>query len=180
MKPRPHLIPAAVLAVTLAAAIGAAHADSVPRGAPIDQPPRFCVDQDARLAAHLAFAEAKLNLTAPQKDEFRRLSETLKSAHEPLRALCNEQPDPSPALPARLGRELKQAEAHVEALKRSVPALTKFYQILTPAQQTTADQVLAVHGGHGGPGGHHRGPVRPGEAGRPGDAVPPPPEGEAR
>jgi hypothetical protein len=174
MKPRPHLIPAAILAVTLAAAIGAAHADSVPRGAPIDQPPRFCVDQDARLAAHLAFAEAKLNLTAPQKDEFRRLSEALKTAHEPLRALCNEQPAPSPALPARLDRELKQAEAHVEALKRSVPALTKFYQTLTPAQQAIADQVLAIHHGHGGPGGHHRGP------GRSGPAAPPVPEDEAR
>jgi len=165
MKPRPHLIPAAILAFTLAAAIGAAHADSVPRGAPIDQPPRFCIDQDARLAAHLAFAEAKLNLTPAQKEDFRHLSDSLKAAHEPMRALCNTQASPSPALPARLDRELKLAEAHVDALKRAVPALTKFYQTLTPAQQTVADQVLAIHGGHGGGfGPHHRGPGRPGPA----------------
>ncbi|CCG41931.1 Spy/CpxP family protein refolding chaperone [Magnetospirillum molischianum] len=176
MKPRPQLIPAAVLAVALAAAIGAAHADSVPRGASVDLAPRFCADMDAKQAAHLAFVEVKLNLTPAQKDDFRRLADALKAAHEPLRALCKDQPDQAAALPARLDRQLKQAEAHVEALKRSVPALTRFYQTLTPAQQTIADQVLTVHGGHGGPGGpgHHRGP------GQPGNPAPQQPSGEAR
>jgi len=176
MKPRPHLIPAAVLVVALAAAIGAAHADSAPRRAPFDPAQRFCADQDARMAAHMAFAEAKLTLTAPQKDEFRRLSESLKAAQEPMRALCSDQPDLATALPARLDRQLKLAEAHTETLKRSVPALTRFYQTLTPAQQAVADQVLSVHGGsggHGGPG-HHRGP------GRPGDAAPQQPGGDER
>jgi len=167
MKPRPQLIPAAVLAVALAAAIGAAHADSVPRGAPVEPAARFCADQDARLAAHLAYAEAKLNLTPAQKEDYRRLSDALKAAHEPLRALCtNDKPALPTALPARLDWQLKQAEAHVESLKRAAPALTRFYQTLTPAQQAIADQVLSIHGGHGGPG-HHRGPGRPGDTAQP-------------
>lgn len=176
MKPRPHLIPAAVLVVALAAVIGAAHADQAPRRVAFDPAQRFCVDQDARMAAHLAFAETKLTLTPAQKDEFRRLGESLKAAHEPMRALCADQPDLATTLPARLERQLKLAEAHTETLKRSVPALIRFYQTLTPAQQTIADQVLAVHGGHGGHGGpgHVRGP------GRAIDATLPQPGGDER
>jgi len=153
MKPRPHLIPAAVLAMTLAAAIGAAHADSVP---PRPGPASFCADQEARLAGHLAYVETKLNLTPAQKEEFRHLADALKAAQAPMQALCptGDQP-PSNALPARLDRQQKMVEAHAESLRRSTPALLKFYQSLTPAQQTLADDLLIIPGGHPG---HHFGP----------------------
>ncbi|MEO0036392.1 MAG: hypothetical protein RLZZ501_2415 [Pseudomonadota bacterium] len=157
MKSYPHIIPAAVLAVTLAAAIGAAHADSVPRPGPA----AFCADQDARLAAHLAYAESKLALSPAQTEEFRRLSDTLKAAQAPLKALCpTEGQPPAAALPARLDRQQKMIEAEGEVVRRSAPALVKFYQTLTPAQQALADDLLVVPGGHPGPhfGGHRFGP----------------------
>lgn len=168
MKPRPHLIPAAVLAVTLAAAIGAARADSIP---PRPGPATFCADQEARLAGHLAYVEAKLDLTAAQKEDFRRLGETLKAAQAPMQALCptDNKPPASFPLPARLEFQQKMIEAHAESLKRSAPALLKFYQILTPAQQTLADDLLIPPGGHPGPGfgGHRPGPDRKGDGSQP-------------
>ena len=178
LRSRPHLLPAATLALTLAAAVGAAWAEPVAPAGPLAGGPggfeRVCRDHDARLAARLAYAEVKLKLDEPQKAEFRRLSESLAAAQAPMTKLCGGAPAAAPTaaaptapvpLPERLSRMQTLSEAHAESLRQSVPALLRFYQTLSPEQKAVADQVLVVGpGGHGPKGGPKGGP----DGGRPG------------
>jgi len=171
MKLSPTLIPAAALTLTLAAAVGAAWADPVPpigpgAGRAVDPVAWTCGDHEARLAARLAYAEVKLNLTAPQKAEFKRLSEALSAAHTPIVKACAALPKAEaaaagklPPLPTRLERQEAFVQAHADSLHQAVPALIRFYKVLTPEQQPVADQVLDIGHGHG-PGGFgpHHGP----------------------
>lgn len=110
----------------------------------------MCQDVDARHAAKLAYAEAKLKLTDAQKPGFKKLSDTLAAAHEPMRKLCADQAgkDVPTQLPARLESMQKMMEARTESMRRAIPAIKEFYGQLTPEQQKTADTMMA---------GHHRG-----------------------
>ncbi len=155
MKPFPRLIPIVALTLALAGAVGAARAaeDAAQSHHSSYRFEHSCEDMDARMAAHLAYAEVKLALSEPQRAEFKRVAETMKAAHDPMRKLCAEAKTAgdTTTLPARLERMQKFAEAHAEALRKTVPALTQFYKSLTPDQQKIADRVLSQHGGgHGG------------------------------
>jgi cytochrome c556 len=129
-----------------------------PRTAGFERMGRMCGDMDARLAAHLAYSEAKLKLTGTQKVEFLQLSETMKEASAPMRKLCDDKVDPGKVstLPERMGRMQQVAEARAEALRKMVPAMSAFYASLTLEQQKVADDLMSGKGGFGR-GGHGRG-----------------------
>lgn len=153
----------AALALALAAA-PLTVATAQPAGGPgggFDKLTHVCQDIDAHHAAMLAYAEARLKLTDAQKPAFRKLSDTLAAAHEPMRKLCADQAgkEVPTQLPARLERMQKLMEARTEAMRRAIPAVKDFYGQLTPDQQKIADTMM--HGRHGGMGMgmgmmHHR------------------------
>lgn len=117
-----------------------------------------CADMDAHMAARFAYVEVKLKLTDVQKAEFKTLTQTMKSAAQPMQAMCADRfdPDRSQALPDRMDRMQKMAEARAESLRTTVPAMKAFYASLTLDQQKVADDLLGgMGGGMGGRHGHH-------------------------
>jgi periplasmic protein CpxP/Spy len=112
----------------------------------------MCRDSDAHLAGMLAYSETKLGITEAQRPNWKKLTDTIQSAREPIRKVCADlgnQPAPT-ALPARLERMERMMEARTEAMRKVVPAVSQFYGTLTPDQQKIADDLI----GHGHGGGH--------------------------
>ena len=112
----------------------------------------MCGDMDAKMAGHLAYAEVKLGLGEAQKAAFAKLKETLKAAHEPMKKACSEivaQP-PATTLPTHMERMRKMMEARVGVMGNVAPAMTGFYDTLTPEQKKTADALMMSH--HAGMG----------------------------
>lgn len=141
---------ALVLAVAPMTAV-VAQPGTMPGGG-FDPLTHMCQDIDARHASMLAYAEAKLKLTDAQKPAFKKLSDTIAAAHEPMRKLCAEQTgkDASAQLPARLERMQKEMEARTDSMRRAIPAIKEFYGQLSPEQQKIADTIMA--GRHHGMG----------------------------
>jgi len=143
------------MAFGIALALGIAGLFGAVRAAEPPVPPRaafgaarFCGDMDARLAGHLAYTETRLALSDPQKAAFKTLAEAMTAANAPLRQACADLTalPAAPSLPARLEGMQKMTAARAEAMARMLPAVTRFYQSLTPEQQKTADAIMM--GGH--------------------------------
>lgn len=138
-------------------------ADPTPQQLRQEQMARRCGDMDARLAAHLAYAETKLKLTDGQKAGFKRLSDTVRETSAPMRKLCEDRFDQAQAqtMPERMARMQKVAEARAESLRKLVPVMSEFYAGLSLEQQKVADDLMpGMGGGKGGFGhghGHHGG-----------------------
>ncbi|MDO8607083.1 MAG: Spy/CpxP family protein refolding chaperone [Phaeospirillum sp.] len=153
MKSFPRYTAAVLVALAVAGAFGVARANPMMGGGQMSS---MCGDMDARMAGHMAFAETKLGLSASQKAEFKALTETMKSASEPMRKACVEQAaQPAAAtMPSRMESMQKMMAVRTEAMGKMLPAMTKFYQSLTPEQQKAADTMMP--GGMGGDRhGHH-------------------------
>lgn len=111
----------------------------------------MCRDFDAHLAGMMAFDEVKLGITEAQRPAWKKLSDSLRTAHEPVRKACTDlQSLPADTtLPARLERMQKMAEAHVTAMRTAIPAIEQFYATLSPEQKKLADTMMMGHGGMG-------------------------------
>jgi hypothetical protein len=151
------------LALGIAALVNVARAaDPTPQQLRQEQMARRCGDMDARMAAHLAYAEAKLKLTDAQKAGFKRLSDTVKESSAPMRKQCEQRFDQAQTLPERLARMQKIADARAESLRKLVPVMSDFYASLSLEQQKVADDLMpgmggGKGGGWGGGHGHHGG-----------------------
>jgi predicted outer membrane protein len=172
MTSLPRFTTAVALVLALAAAGGAYAADSQtkPGRGHGGMGQMMCgSDSDARMASHHAYMETKLKLTDAQKAEFKKLGETMKAAHEPMKAFCTDmQNQTNLTLPKRMELRQKMLEAKLDALKTELPAMTSFYNSLTPDQQKQADAMMDHGQGMkgqgmgqgmgmgGGMGGHHR------------------------
>ncbi|OAN54124.1 hypothetical protein A6A04_12855 [Paramagnetospirillum marisnigri] len=151
MKSFPRYTIAILIALGLAGAVGAARANPMMGGhmGGGDQFARMCSDMDARMAAKNAYMEIKLDLTDRQKGELKALTETIKAANEPVRKVCAEltaQPQAATP-PARMAQMQKMMEAKTASMAKVVPAMTKFYETLTPDQKKLADTMMS--GRHG-------------------------------
>lgn len=148
-----RLLAPAALSLILAsgAALAADHSTHMAMPGSPDRMQHMCGDMDAKMAGKIAYAEVKLNLTAAQKTEFKTLTETMKTAHEPMKKLCADmlaQP-PATTLPGHMERMQKMMEGRVQAMKSVIPAISRFYATLTPDQQKTADGMMMNHHGMG-------------------------------
>lgn len=151
----PRMTLGVILALGIAALFGAVRASELPVPPAGMGPARMCSDMDARMAGHLAYTEAKLNLTEAQKVEFKALTDAMKAAKEPLRKVCAEQTaQTATTMPARMAEMQKMMAAKSEAMAKVQPALAKFYNSLTPEQQKIADTSMMPGGGHHGGMGH--------------------------
>jgi hypothetical protein len=124
----------------------------------------FCVARYARAAGHLAYLEAKLDLTAAQKPLFQKWEQSVMSSAQKNRDACvtnvaAAKPDTRPTILDRETRMEKALSDKLDALKAQRPALEALFASLTPDQQAQLNRM----GEEGGRMGHHRmGDHRPG------------------
>jgi hypothetical protein len=163
----------AAVAMIGATAVMAQTAPDAPKGPPgkmgehgrmMHDPQRaknFCVNQYARAAGHVAYLEAKLDLTAAQKPLFQKWEQSVLGSAQKSRDACvtnvaATKPDARPTILDRETRMEKSLSEKLEALKAQRPALEALYASLTPDQQAQLNQ--AFHGmGQRGHGGHRGG-----------------------
>lgn len=163
----------AAVALIGATAVMAQNAPDAPKGPPgkmgehgrmMPDPQRaksFCVNQYARAAGHVAYLEAKLDLTAAQKPLFQKWEQSVLGSAQKSRDACITnvaamKPDAKPTILDRETRMEKSLSEKLEALKAQRPALEALYASLTPDQQAQLNQ--SFHGkGQRGHGGHRGG-----------------------
>lgn len=109
----------------------------------------MCENVDARVAGALAFAETKLNLTDAQKPGWTRLADTIKGSTQPMKQACAgvDFNNPPKTLPERMDRMEKFVSAGASMMQTVRPAVTDFYNTLTPEQKQVADNLMQHHRG---------------------------------
>jgi hypothetical protein len=124
----------------------------------------FCTERYARKAAHLAYLEAKLNLTDQQKPTWAKWRQAKIEAAERRRTACLQRDWSRDEHETALDREArieKWLTARLQELQASRPALQALYEALSPEQKAVFDQASRWHGWrghrHGGWFGHHDG-----------------------
>jgi protein CpxP len=149
MKTFPRYTAAVIVALAVAGSVGIARANPM-GGGPAGPMGHMCSDMDARMAARFAYAEVKLGLGDAQKTAFARMKETMAAAHAPMKQVCTElaaQP-PAATMPARMAQMQKMMETRVETMRKVIPAMTGFYDTLTPDQRKIADSMMMGRHGH--------------------------------
>ena len=120
----------------------------------------FCTERYARKAAHLAYLEAKLNLTDQQKPAWTKWRQTKIDAAEKRRAACLQHDWSKHENETALDREArveKWLTGRLQDLQASRPALQVLYDSLNPEQKVVFDQASKWRGRHrGGEGPHWR------------------------
>jgi len=164
----------AAVALIGATAVMAQNAPDAPKGPPgkpgeharmMPDPQRaknFCVSQYARAAGHVAYLEAKLDLTTAQKPLFQKWQQSVLGSAQKNRDACVTtvaaiKPDAKPTILDRETKMEAMMTAKLDALKAQRPALEALYASLTPDQQAQLNQGFhgGGHRGHG-PGMDHR------------------------
>ncbi|WP_161539631.1 Spy/CpxP family protein refolding chaperone [Paramagnetospirillum kuznetsovii] len=156
MKSFPRYTIALAVVLAVAGAAGIARA-SGPMGGGPEGMGRMCSDMDARMAGKAAYMETKLGLTEAQKHDFKALNDAMKASQEPMKKLCAEMASQPQATtpPTRMAQMQKMMEARSANMATIIPAMTKFYDGLTPEQKKIADSTMMGGQGHGhGPMGH--------------------------
>jgi len=113
---------------------------------------RFCIERYARNAAHLAYLEAKLNLTDQQKPAWTKWRQTKIDAAEKRRSACLQNDWSKREQETALDREArveKWLTARLQDLQVSRPALQALYDALSPEQKVVFDQTSRWRGWRG-------------------------------
>jgi hypothetical protein len=115
----------------------------------------MCADAYAQTAAHLAYVEAKLDLTEQQRPLFAKLRQVTIDSAAKERAVCLESVPKGAQPPNTLEREAhleKILTAKLQQLQAARPALQALYDSLSPAQREIFDH-QGRFGEHGRGGG---------------------------
>jgi hypothetical protein len=99
-------------------------------------PQERCIDRLARRAAHLAYVETKLNLTAQQQPLWDKVQSVAQTEEQKERQLCaGLKPGAESTMLDRMDRMQQFLSARLEGLQAARPAVQALYQALTPEQQ---------------------------------------------
>ena len=134
---------------------------------------RMCEDLDARLAARLAWMEAKVKPTDAQRAAWDAFQRDSRAAAAPMRAQCAaNQPRPQRGdLLAELGQRETRMSAMLDAVRQTKAAVEKLMPQLSEEQRKAlAENFGGGHRGHGmrrgpGPDAHHPMPPMPRQGG---------------
>jgi LTXXQ motif family protein len=118
------------------------------------QPKDFCLNRFARTAGHLAYTEAKLQLTASQHALWDKWQAAVTAGAEKERDSCLASLPAKDARPTALDRDdrlQKMLAMKADNLKTARPALVALYDSLTPEQRAVFDhpRPMSRHGGFG-------------------------------
>lgn len=126
---------------------------------------RMCRDMDARIAARLAWTEAKVKPTDAQRAAWSEFAQASRSAAAPMQALCGTAAA-RPAendMAARLAEREKRMSAMLDSTRQLRAAVEKLQPVLTDEQKAALAQNMSGgrgegrHGGRGHRGGMHHG-----------------------
>jgi periplasmic protein CpxP/Spy len=123
-------------------------------GDPASRGKSRCIERFARSAAHLAYLEAKLDLTAEQKPLWDKWFQAMTSGAATERQACIAgipSPDAQVTALDRDARIESLLSARLDTLKTARPALEALYHALTPDQRIAFDRRPMM----GRPGWHH-------------------------
>lgn len=126
----------------------------------------FCSDRYAQEVAHLAYLEAKLDLTEKQRGAWHKWQQWQLDGADKEQVTCLSDAPKADGKPTALDMETrieKTLTIKLQNLQSSRPALEALYEALTPAQRTVFDR--PPHGDyfappHGAPH-DHPGPIPP-------------------
>lgn len=118
----------------------------------------MCRDRLAQATGHMAYLEAKLNLTAQQKPLFERWKKIKLGAAQA--AECLPPPGSKPSIIEHMKGEEKMLRQRLDELKAEMPALEALFVSLS-GEQKKAFMPPPRHPGEG-PGMKHHGPMGPG------------------
>ncbi len=113
---------------------------------------RDCTERYARLAARLAYVQAKLELTADQRALWDKWRDAVTSGADQRRALCKQspfQPGAHPTIVERQAEFGRVTALRAQSLQSAQPALEALYQALRPEQREVLDRPMGGHE-HGG------------------------------
>jgi hypothetical protein len=103
-------------------------------------PQQRCIDRLARRAAHRAYVETELNLTADQRPLWDKVQSVADSEQQKERALCAQlKPPGQMTMLDRMDRAQQFLSARLDALQSVKPAVQALYQSLTPEQKAIFD-----------------------------------------
>ncbi len=116
----------------------------------------MCKDLYARAVGRMAYLEARLQLTSAQQPLFETWKNVvMANAGERSKACAAMMPPPAPpSILDAMQHEQAMLQARLSALQAEMPALTAFYQSLSPEQQRA---LMAEGRGPHGHFGHERG-----------------------
>ena len=113
---------------------------------------KVCGEFYARQAAHLAYLEAKLDLTEAQRPLWAKWKQASLDGATKHRSVCQDVAPKGDTLPPAPDHEAmmeKMLTAKLQTLQATRPALVALYDALTPEQKAAFDQAGGHHGGHG-------------------------------
>jgi len=118
------------------------------------QPKDFCLNRFARTAGHLAYTEAKLQLTVSQRPLWDKWQAAVSAGAQKERDSCLASLPAKDAQPTALDRDdrlQKMLAMKADNLKAARPALVALYDSLTPEQRAVFDhpRPMGRHGGFG-------------------------------
>ena len=113
-----------------------------------------CIEHFARSAGHLAYLEARLQLTANQQPQWDKWRQAVASGAEKERTDCLATMPERPTALDRDSRKETMLATKVATLQAARPALEALYQSLTPEQRLVFDRPM--HGEHEGHRHHHQ------------------------
>jgi LTXXQ motif family protein len=103
-------------------------------------PQQRCIDRLAWRAAHRAYLETELNLTAQQQPLWDKLQGIAQSEQQRERQLCSQiKPPQEMTALDRLDRAQQFLSARLDALNAAKPAVQALYQSLSPEQRAIFD-----------------------------------------
>lgn len=161
-------------AVLVAGAAVAAFAQASPRDGfgPGSMPgmmggPALCADPAAEIAGKLAYAEKRLAVTDAERPAWDKLVAALNAAEPKIKVACDtmkahrdtmkarRDANERPTAVERLDFMTTMSKSASDLLASIQPAVTDFYNQLTPDQKKIADTLIlpgpGFHGGHWGP-----------------------------
>lgn len=113
---------------------------------------KMCTEHYARKTARLAYLEAKLGLTEPQRAVWNKWRQTQLDAADQRRTAClQRQHKEGAARPTAVEREArmeKYLSTRLQQLQASRPALQALYDALTPDQKALFDEAARRHRHH--------------------------------
>jgi len=111
-------------------------------------PRQGCLNGIAVEAGLHAYMAAKLTLTAAQESLWQRVEAAYKKGADARRQICDRLPatadTPPPTLTAAIGAERDLLTARVAELQEVQPAMSAFYEALSPEQRSVIDPPLPV------------------------------------
>jgi hypothetical protein len=109
--------------------------------------PRAGMASLQHIEGQIAFYKAELHITDAQTTQWNAFADTLRAGAKRLQAVYAEMlpGDGLPSVPDQLAKRRQWLTAELDTLQTIEPAARTLYDVLSPGQKKTADEMMADH-----------------------------------